>query len=159
MGEVFKIPLTLPGGLPDDERALSDFRAVGIEPDKVYHYMTKAAGPPPDFNFWIDLAHHAQAYPVEHLIDQLEGAFGLGILAALNRVRKWVAGKVLMQLLLPTKQRRVQYIIPEEPEASSAVKAIKKHYRSLSGEHANEYFWINGKWISAEAYFKEKRGA
>lgn len=159
MREVCRVTLTLPGGLPDDQRALSDFRAVGIEPDKIYHYATKAVGTPPDFNFWIDLANHAKSHPVEHLIDGLEDTFGAAIVLALNRLRKWLTRKVQLQLLLPTTRHRVQYIIPDEPEASAAIKAIKKHYRSLPDEHANVYFWVNAKWISAEEYYKEKHGA
>lgn len=159
MGEVFRITLTLPVGLPDDERALSEFRAVGIEPEKVYHYATKAVGPAPDFNFWIDLANHAKSHPVEHLIDSLEDAFGGAMLLVLNRLRNWLGEKARLQLLLPTKRHRVQYIVPDGPEASAAVKAIKKHYRSLPDDHANEYFWIDGKWMDRDEYFRKKRDA
>jgi len=51
----------------------------------------------------------------------------------------------------------VQYIIPNPPDDKAAVAAIKRHYKSLSASHANEYFWVAGKWVSSEQYFDERK--
>ncbi len=156
--DVVTLPLVIPSSLDDQqEQIIEAFRAEGIDVSIIGLYATKAAGPLPDANFWIDLTRHAQAFPFEHFIDQLEGALGIALISSFNRIRKWAGRKVLIHLRLPTAKQATQYIIPDEPEAKAAIKAIAKHHNETRDKPANEYFWVDGKWLSADDYFKAKR--
>lgn len=156
--EIFEIPLDLPGSLSGaKDRIIADFRAEGISVIKERYYVAKAAGPPPEVNFWIDLANHAKEYPIEHIIDSLEGALALALLQVLKRLRNWLTSNPRLQLVLPGSKHRIQYVIPDGSEAGRAINAIKKHYKAVRDESANEYFWKNGKWTSAKEHFESKR--
>lgn len=152
------IPLAIPSAIVNDsDRIIQDFRESGLEVSLDGVYATKALSGLTDLNFWINLAQHAESYPFEHFIELLENVVGGALLNALWRVGQWAHGKVSLHILLPGKRRGIQYIIPDPPADAAAVKAIRAHYNSVYGNHANEYFWIRGGWMSADDYFDEKR--
>lgn len=155
---MFEIPLSLPGSLSGaTDRIIDDFRAEGIDVRDPRYFIAKAAGPPPEVNFWIDLANHAKEYPIEHIVDALEGALGYALIRSLNRVAVWLISKPRLQLLLPSQARRIQYVIPGGPEARDAIKAIRSHYKAVRDNAANQYFWQNGTWASAKELSETKR--
>ena len=159
MSDLTTLPLVVPSALADEQKRIAeDFRAEGIDVTILGLYATKAAGPLPDANFWIDLTRHAESFPFEHFLDQLEGGLGTALLMSFGRVAKWAQKNIRIHLRLPTKRQATQYIIPEAPNDKAAVKAIPKHYKTARENPANEYFWINGTWVSADEYFAAKRG-
>lgn len=151
------IPLIIPRAYDDERNAVIEaFRAEGVAAKITGLYATKAAGPTPDANFWIDLTRHAETFPLEHFVEQLEGALGLALLSGFHRIAKWASKKVRIHLRLPSSKHSTHYIIPDEPDDKAAVKAIARHYKTATKNLANEYFWVSGEWVSAEEYFKAK---
>ena len=152
------LPLTIPRAAENARpRVIEDFREAGLKVEIDGVFVTKAVGPPPDANFFIDLARHVETYEVDHILDELNGAVGAAIVLAFKSVSKWIGARVGIHFLLPGKPRQMQYIMPGAPEAEAAIGGIRKHYKSLSSDHANEYFWKYGRWMSAEEYFAGKK--
>ncbi len=154
------LPLIVPSSLQNEKGDIVDaFRAEGLDVAITGFYVTKAAGPLPDANFWVDLTRHAASFPIEQFIDRLEGAVGVALLAGFDRIRKW-AGHTLqirVHFRLPTQRQPTHYIIPDEPEAKLAIRAISRHYKSVRTDPANEYFWVDGRWMSSKDYFRRDK--